>query len=138
MKRYLIFAALGPFLGGLLLLLITTGLSGYWARADLSGAGKLLVAFVKTLQFNYLFGILPAMICAAVDDIVSHIRWISAAMRMLLVGVMAFFAAAILYGGKGADSGVAQFGLYGMVGLIPVMLCSWLSHEAMAKQHVTV
>jgi hypothetical protein len=138
MKRYLIFAALGPFLGGLLLLLITTGLSGYWARADLSGAGKLLVAFVKTLQFNYLFGILPAMICAAVDDIVSHIRWISAAIRMLVVGVMAFFAAAILYGSKGADSGVAQFGLYGMVGLIPAMLCSWLSHAAMEKQHATV
>jgi hypothetical protein len=137
MKRYLIFAALGPFLGGLLLLLITTGLSGYWAHTNLSEVGKLFVAFAKTLQFNYLFGILPAMIFAAVDDIVSHIRRISAALRMLLVGAMAFFAAAILYGGKGADSGVAQFVLYGLVGLIPAMLCSWLSHETILKHHVT-
>jgi Family of unknown function (DUF5413) len=137
MKRYLIFAALGPFVGGFLLLLITTSLSGYWAHANASEIGKLFVAFVKTLQFNYLFGILPAMIFAAVDDIVCHVRWISAVMRMLAVGIMAFFAAAVLYSGKGADSGVAQFILYGLVGSVPVTLCSWLAHEAIAGERVT-
>jgi hypothetical protein len=30
MKRYLIFAALGPFLGGFFLLIATTVMSGYW------------------------------------------------------------------------------------------------------------
>ena len=35
MKRYLIFAALGPLLGGFLLLFATTYMSGYWTHTDL-------------------------------------------------------------------------------------------------------
>ena len=34
MKRYLIFAAVGPFLGGFLLLFATTYASGYWAQTN--------------------------------------------------------------------------------------------------------
>jgi hypothetical protein len=136
MKRYVVFAALGPFVAGFLLLLVTTILSGYWAHANLSEVAKLFVLFVKSLQFSYLFGILPAMIFAAVDDIVWHIRWISAVMRMLLIGALAFFAAAILYGGRGADSGVTQFILYGLVGLIPTMLCSWLSRSGTTTENI--
>jgi hypothetical protein len=136
MKRYVIFAVLGPFVGGFLLLLVTTVLSGYWAHSNLSEIAKLLVVFVKSLQFSYLFGILPAMIFAAVDDIVSHVRWISAVVRILMVGAMAFFAAAIMYGGRGADSGATQFILYGLVGLIPALLCSWLSRGVIAKQNI--
>jgi Family of unknown function (DUF5413) len=136
MKRYLIFAVLGPFLGGLLLLLVTTTLSGYWARSNASEIAKFFVVFAKSLQFSYLFGILPVMIFAAVDDIVCHVRRISAVMRMLVVGAMAFFAAAILYGGRGADSGVTQFVLYGLVGLIPAMSCSWLARGVMTRQNI--
>src|SRR3954469_2571332 len=119
MMRYVIFALLGPFVGGFLVLLVTTALSGYWAPTDTSEVAKLFVVFVKSLQFSYLFGILPVLIFAAVDDIVSHIRFIGETVRMLIVGVLAFFAAGALYGGKGADSGFAQFVMYGMVGLIP-------------------
>jgi uncharacterized membrane protein YuzA (DUF378 family) len=133
MKRYLIFAALGPFVGGFLLLLATTTLSGYWTQTNLSEVAKLFVVFVKSLQFSYLFGILPVMIFAALDDIVSHVRWIGAGLRMLMIGVVAFFAAAFLYGGKGADIGVVQFILYGLVGLIPAMLCSRLAQDRPEK-----
>jgi hypothetical protein len=136
MKRYVIFAAVGPFVGGFLLLLVTTFQSGYWTETDASEVAKLFVVFVKSLQFSYLFGVLPAMIFAAVDDIVSHVRWINAVMRMLMVGGLAFLAAAILYGGRGADSGVTQFILYGLVGLIPAMLCSWLSRGVLTKENV--
>jgi amino acid permease len=129
MKRYLIFAALGPFVGGFLLLLVTTALSGYWTQTDLSEVAKLFVVFVKSLQFSYLFGILPVMIFAALDDIFSHVRWIKPWPRMLVIGAIAFLAAALLYGGKGADSGVVQFILYGLVGLIPAMLCSLLAQD---------
>jgi hypothetical protein len=135
MKRYLIFAVLGPFVGGFLLLLVTTILSGYWAHTSLSEVAKLFVLFVKSLQFSYLFGILPVMIFAAIDDIVWHVKWISAVMRMLILGALAFFAAAILYGGRGADSGVPQFILYGLVGLTPAMLCSWLSGKGAATEN---
>jgi len=137
MKRYVIFAAVGPFVGGFLLLLVTTFQSGYWTETDASEVAKLFVVFAKSLQFSYLFGVLPVMIFAAVDDIVSHVRWINAVMRMLMVGGLAFLASAILYGGRGADSGVTQFILYGLVGLIPAMLCSWLSRGVITKENVT-
>jgi hypothetical protein len=129
MKRYLIFAALGPLIGGFLLLLVTTYMSGYWTHTDLSEVKKLFVVFAKTLQYSYLFGILPTLMIAAVDDIFFHVKSIRPAVRMLIVGVIAFFAAELLYGSRGPDSGVTQFILYGLVGFVPVTISSWLAHE---------
>jgi len=40
---------------------------------------KLFVVFLKTLQYSYLFGILPALMISAVDDILFHvprINWV--------------------------------------------------------------
>jgi hypothetical protein len=59
-----------------------------------------------------------------------HVKRISPVLRMLIVGVLSFFAAELLYGSRGPDSGVVQFILYGLVGFIPAVICSWLSHEA--------
>src|SRR3954447_20839415 len=134
MMRYVIFALVGPFVGGFLLLLVTTTLSGYWTQTDLAEVAKLFVVFVKSLQSSYLFGILPVLIFAAIDDIASHIRGIGATARMLTIGIISFFAAGFLYGGKGADSGVAQFVMYGMVGLIPAILCSWLARGRIGQE----
>jgi hypothetical protein len=130
MKRYLIFAALGPLLGGFWLLLTTTLMSGYWSEPNLSEVAKLFVVFAKTLQYSYLFGILPALMIAAVDDILSHVKRIGPVARMLIVGAVAFVAAELLYGSRGPDSGVVQFLLYGLVGFIPTTISSWLAHEA--------
>jgi uncharacterized membrane protein YeaQ/YmgE (transglycosylase-associated protein family) len=130
MKRYLIFAALGPLLGGFLLLVATTYMSGYWTHTDLSEVKKLFVVFAKTLQYSYLFGLLPMLMVGAVDDIVFHVKRIRPVFRMLIVGAIAFVAAEFLYGSRGPDSGIVQFILYGLVGFIPASVCSWLAHEA--------
>jgi uncharacterized membrane protein YeaQ/YmgE (transglycosylase-associated protein family) len=130
MTRYLIFAALAPFLGGFLLLLATTVTSGYWDHTDLSEMGKLFVVFAKTLQYSYLFSIVPALMIAAVDDIVCHVKRIGPAVRMLIVGAIAFIVAEFLYGSRGPDSGAIQFILYGLVGFVPATISSWLSHKA--------
>jgi hypothetical protein len=53
---------------------------------------------------------------------------------MLIVGVIAFLAAELLYGSRGPDSGVTQFFLYGMVGFIPTTISSWLAHKATEPQ----
>ena len=50
MKRYLIFAALVPLLGGFLLLFATTYMSGYWTHTDLSEVAKLFVVSKELLQ----------------------------------------------------------------------------------------
>jgi hypothetical protein len=129
MKRYLIFAVLGPFIGGFLLLFVTTYQSGYWEHTSLAEVGKLLIVFVKTLQYAYLFGIVPSLLIASIDDILYHVRRIGPVVRMLMVGVAAFGAATLLYSSRGPDSGAVQFFLYGLVGLVPAMLSSWLSHR---------
>jgi hypothetical protein len=129
MRRYLIFAAVGPLLGGFWLLLATTYMSGYWTDTNLAEVEKLFVVFAKTLQYSYLFGILPALMLGAVDDILFHVKRISPVARMLIVGAVGFIAAELLYGSRGPDSGVIQFILYGLVGFIPATVSSWLAHK---------
>jgi hypothetical protein len=134
MKRYLIFAALVPLIGGFWLLLTTTLMSGYWSHPPSAAeAEKLLVVFAKTLQYSYLFGILPALMMAAVDDIFFHVKRIGPVVRMLIVGAVAFLATELLYGSRGPDSGATQFFLYGLVGFIPATISSWLAHRTIDK-----
>jgi len=134
MRRYVIFAALVPLLGGFWLLLTSTVVSGYWSRPpSLLETEKLLAVFATTLQYSYLFGILPALMIGAVDDILSHVKRIGPVVRMLIVGLIAFTAAELLYGSRGPDSGIIQFILYGLVGFIPVTVSSWLAHQVIDK-----
>ena len=136
MKRYLIFAALGPFLGGFLLLFATTYTSGYWTQTNIGEVKKLFVVFARTLQYAYLFGIVPALMMAAVDDILLHVKRIGSVVRMLIVGALAFVAAELLYGSRGPDSGAVQFILYGLPGLVPATIASWLAHKYAEPQTV--
>jgi Family of unknown function (DUF5413) len=129
MRRYVIFAALGPFFGGFLLLMATTVMSGYWDEPSLSQFAKLFEVFLKSLQYSYLFGIVPILMIAAVDDILFHVKRIGPVLRMLMVGAIAFAAAELLYGSRGSDSGATQFILYGLVGFVPATISSWLAHE---------
>jgi Family of unknown function (DUF5413) len=131
MKRYLIFAAIGPLLGGFWLLLTTTLLSGYWTThpPGLAEIGKLLTVFATTLQYSYLFGLLPSLMIGAVEDILFHVKRINAPLRILLVGVAAFAASELLYGSRGQDSGAFQFIMYGLVGFIPATISAWLVHR---------
>jgi uncharacterized protein DUF5413 len=129
MKRYLIFAALVPFLGGFLLLFATTYASGYWTQTNAAEVAKLFVVFAKTLQYSYLFGILPALMVGAVDDILFHVKRINWVLRMLIVGAVGFAAMELMYGSRGTESGAVQFILYGLVGFVPATIASWLSHK---------
>ncbi|HLX17168.1 MAG TPA: DUF5413 family protein [Bradyrhizobium sp.] len=134
MKRYAIFAALSPLLGGFWLLLTTTVMSGYWSHPpSLSEAEKLLAVFAITLQYSYLFGVLPALMLGAVDDIIFHVKRISPLVRMVIVGAIAFAATEFFYGSRGPDSGALQFVLYGLVGFIPGAVSSWLAHRVIDK-----
>ena len=87
MKRYLIFALLGPLLGGFWLLLTTTVMAGYWSHPpSFSQTEKVVAVFATTLQYSYLFGILPALMMGAVDDILFHVKRINWGVRVLIVG----------------------------------------------------
>ena len=129
MKRYLIFGAIGPFIGGFLLLFATTVASGYWTETNWGEVGKFFATFFKTLPFSYLFGIVPGLMVGAVDDILLHIPRIRPALRIVIIGVLGFAAAELLYGSRGSDTGAVQFILYGIVGLFPAVISSWLAHK---------
>ena len=87
------------------------------------------MVFAKTLQYGYLFGIVPALMLAAIDDILCTSGGSGRVVRMLIVGAIGFVAAEFIYGSRGPDSGVVQFILYGMVGFVPATLSSWLAHK---------
>jgi hypothetical protein len=129
MKRYLIFGAIGPFVGGFLMLFATTVASGYWNETSWSEIGKFIGAFVKTLQYSYLFAIVPSLMVGAIDDILFHVKRISPVVRMLILAALGFAASSLLYGSRGPDTGVMQFLLYGLVGMVPATLSSWLAHR---------
>jgi hypothetical protein len=129
MKRYLIFGALGPFFGGFLLLFATTYASGYWTQTNAGEIKKLFVVFARTLQFAYLFGIVPALMMAAIDDILFHVKRINWVARVLIVGALAFVVSQLIYGGLKTDAGAIQFILFGLPGLIPATVASWLAHK---------
>ena len=137
MKRYLIFGTIGPPIGGLLMLFATSMASGYWTETSWSEISKFLGAFVTTLPYSYLFGIVPALMIGAVDDILSHVKRIGWGVRLLIVGAVGFIAAELLYGSRGPDSGVLQFILYGLVGFVPGTVSSWLAHRMVEQQPVT-
>jgi Family of unknown function (DUF5413) len=134
MKRYLIFAAIGPFIGGLLLLFVTTYQSGYFAETNIAEVEKLLIVFVRTLQYAYLFGVVPSLMIGAIDDILYHVKRIGPMLRMLIVGAAGFAASVLLYGSRGPDTGLMQFLLYGFVGFVPFTLSSWLAHKFADEQ----
>jgi hypothetical protein len=129
MKRYLIFGTISPFVGGFLMLFVTTVASGYWHDTSWPEIGKFLGAFVKTLQYSYLFGIIPALMVGAIDDILYHVRWIVPALRIVIVAAIGFAASSLLYGSRGPDTGTSQFLLYGLVGMTPALLSSFLAHR---------
>jgi len=129
MKRYLIFGAIGPLVGGFLMLFATTVTSGYWNDTNWSEIGKFLGAFFRTLQYSYLFAIVPMLMLGAIDDILYHVKRIAPAVRMLIVAAIGFAVASLLYGSRGPDTGMVQFLLYGLVGAAPAMLSSWLAHR---------
>ena len=138
MKRYLIFGAVGPLIGGFLLLFVTTWTSGYWTDTNLAEVKKLFVVFAKTLQYAYLFGLIPALMLGAIDDILYHVKRIRWPVRVLIVSAIGFVAGYLLYGSRGPDSGFVQVILYGLVGCVPSTLSSLLSHWFADEQKAAV
>jgi hypothetical protein len=129
MKRYVIFAAVGAFFGGPLLLFARTVDSGYWTETNWHEVRNFFVTFAGTLPYSYLFLVVQALMVGAIDDILLHVRKIRPLVRMLIVGAAGFAAGELLHGLRGPDSGVVQFILHGLSGFMPAMISSWLAHK---------
>lgn len=126
MKRYIIFAAIGPLVAGFFLLILGAP-AGYWDGVNVFQ--KLFKVMLVTVPYNYLFGFIPALMIGAVDDILFHVRKIGPVLRMVLTGLVAFVATAILYGTLCTETGLKHYVLYGLVGFVPATISSWLAHK---------
>jgi hypothetical protein len=129
MKRYLIFATVGPLFGGLLLLFARTVASGYWTETNWQEVGNFFVIFAGTFPHSFLFLVVQALMVAAIDDILLQVRKIRPLVRMLIVAAAGFAAGELLHGLRGPDGGVVQFILHGLSGFLPAMISSWLAHK---------
>src|ERR1700677_4149085 len=104
MKRYLLFSLIGPFLGGLILFTAVTITSDYWHGTFSPDINRFVLTFLAALPYNYLFGILPVLMFAAADDVLSRIRRIDAKVRIIVVGTIGFALARTLYGDLGSGT----------------------------------
>ena len=107
---------------------VRQAIGGVVAVAGLATLADGSTVFAKTLLYSYLFGLLPALMIGAVDDIVFHIKRIGPLLRSLIVGVMAFAATEVMYGSRGPDTGLLQFVLYGLGGFVPGVVSSLVAH----------
>jgi len=128
MRRYLIFAVIGAFFGGLLLLFARTVASGYWTETNWPAFGNFFVTFAKTLQYSSFFLVVQALMIGAIDDTLSHVSKIRPLVRMLIVGAAGFATGELLHGLRGPESGMVQFVLHGLSGFMPAIISSWLAH----------
>lgn len=137
MKRYLIFATVGPLIGGLLLLFTRTVASGYWIETNWPQVGNFFAIYAKTLHYSYSFLVVQALMVGAIDDILLHVRKIRPLLRILIVGAVGFAAGELLHGLRGPDGGVVQFILHGLSGFMPAMISSWLAHKYAEQRQAT-
>jgi hypothetical protein len=128
-KRFLIFALLGPPLG---FVTFFWGLLQAWNL--LAGAPSTFdIHQVVLLPLAYLFGILPALAAALFDHVLAkrNVRW-----RVLWTTLLGYLAGffpimEVLIPGLMHPSFLLLFGL---VGAVPAAVCSWLSGPKTARR----
>ena len=122
MKRFLVYALLGPPIGWAVLFAMTVlfepRMRDTFDASTLGGA-------VLLIPFSYLAGLLPAIIVAVVDLLLAKRRL---ALRPRIGACTAAgYVVAILgmYGFHPPPTGKAL--VFGLVGAIPAAVCAWLS-----------
>ena len=115
MKRFGIFALLGPFLGAVLILSLGSVYDGKFL--GLHEAQKILLT-------AYQWGIIPACVCAVVDWWLRKFSW-----RISTLGAVGYVATALSTLVIGQDLAEYMYLVAGLVGVIPAAVCSWLSSE---------
>ena len=123
MKRVGYFVLLGPFLSWLVFIAMLSPKLLTGPKFD--GA---LPFFFIALLVCYVPGVLPLLVIAGIDHLLSRYQW-----RILVCAVVGFGAAYTLFyflaqGGPEKDFRQYWFFL-GLMGGIPAAVCSWLSGE---------
>ena len=127
MKRFLIFALLGPPLGFITLFWGLLGL----LDAALGEPSNIDFHQIVLLPMAYVLGIVPALVAAAFDETLARrgvrYRVLWTALFSYVVGFLPIFAAIV----AGYVHGPFVL-VFGLVGAVPGAICSWLSGKRSA------
>lgn len=135
MKRFLIFAVLGPPLGSLvgffILLPAISLIAGDGSGLDASR----LMAFAVTLPLAYMLGVVPALLVGAIDATLEAKNFTARNRVWLCAGagfVLGFLPLlSPLWSGYMHGPWVL---LFGAVGAIPGAMCSWIAGRVKSKK----
>jgi hypothetical protein len=119
MIRFPIFAALGPFAGFLIFIVLGGGIKSYAAES-----------FAIVLPFALIAGLLPALVTAALDRLFES--WGAKSLQRYLLTGLAGYAAAYLLMLENLleTSPIIQFQYdWGLIGAIPAVICSWINDK---------
>ena len=109
MRRLILFVLVGPLLG-----LASALVPGLFTGVRISDVRELLM-------WTYIGGVGPALVAGLADGFLS--KWLMPLYRAIATGAVGFAASAVLltllFGSNAA--------LFGAVGVLPAMICSWLS-----------
>jgi hypothetical protein len=117
MKRFAIFAFLGPPLGFLVLCLMNGAI---W---NAGGGLVLIFALVLLSPAIYSVGITPALICGAIDV---SLEWLPRYQRLILIGLAGYLLSCLPIRGSKIPLTVEAVA-YGLTGLVAAVICSWLT-----------
>ncbi len=124
MKRFLIFALLGPLLGALVMMLVVLPLAGWREGLGFKFDQGHLLLLVVAVPLGYVVGIVPALLVATLDWCLKGAAW-RVAWSALAGGVACLLIPLVF---KMGQAGPFIMGL-GLVGAVPAAVCSWLSRE---------
>ena len=127
MKRFLIFAAIAPPLGFIVAFWVMLQIANWFA-----GSGSTFdVAQVMMLPMIYLVGLLPALVVAWFDHVLSVRNFAHRIPLTALFGYAISYLPLIGAPWMGFVHGPYVV-LFGLIGAVPAALCSWLATERRA------
>jgi hypothetical protein len=119
MKRFAIFALLGPPLGFLILCFMSGAI---WN----AGTGLILIfALVLLGPAIYSVGLAPALICGIIDVFLERLPIYK---RLTLIGMAGYLLSYLPIRGSKIPLTVEAVA-YGLTGLVAAVVCSWLASE---------
>jgi hypothetical protein len=128
MKRFLTFSLLGPAIGGLVLFHVIT-LSGNLDQPWYMELSRTFLVSLMILPLIYLLGMFPALVIACLDRTLKNAN---ADLRMSICGAVAYVGIEAWYDLCVGDDKIL---LVGLAGLVPSVICSWLTDGP--RRHVT-
>ena len=126
MRRFLVFALLGPLIGACVFAQLVAPLGGYLRAGELPNISNFIVGPIVAAPFGYLLGIIPSLAAAIIDWIFSRFSW-----GVVVTGVFGFLVSiAFIPPFQKIAEAYPWFPLFtGLIGGVPAVVCSRLSRK---------